>query len=161
MRRLLTAALLIVLPAAPTLAQEALPKFYVYGEADDPAELRTCRVSHASAIVAVQAELRGKGIVIQTDSKDPEAVMDAYVNINAMPISTTSQSCAYNFELAFESYAEIANPFSATKEFTKLSYCSKGSLMVWDKSAAQAEINRKLREYVGLCIDRYNGRNSR
>lgn len=161
MRLLLTAVLILALPAAPVLAAESLPKFYVYGEDDTPVELKDCRVSHAAAIEAVQAELRSKGIVIQTNSKDPEAVMDAYINVNAMPITTTGKSCSYNFELAFESYGEVANPFSGAKEFSKLAYCSKGSLMIWDKTTAQAEINRKLREYVTVCLDRYKNRNNR
>lgn len=165
MRRSITAALAIAMSLAPALAQparaETMPKFYVYGEDDTPADMRTCKVTHAAAISAVQSELRNGGIVIQTDSKDPEAVMDAYVNITAMPIPSAAASCTYNFELNFESFNEVPNPFTTASEFTKLTYCSKGSLMVWDKGSAQGAINSKLREYVSECLTKYKGRNSR
>jgi hypothetical protein len=165
MRRSISAALALATSLAPAMAlpakAETMPKFYVYGEDDTPADLRTCKVTHAAAITVVQSELRAGGIVIQTDSKDPEAVMDAYINITAMPIEGLGTSCTYNFELNFESFNEVANPFTSGSEFTKLAYCSKGSLMVWSKSGAQQAINGKLREYVRECLTKYKGRNSR
>ncbi|MFM5947622.1 MAG: hypothetical protein ACKOPM_00095 [Novosphingobium sp.] len=165
MRRSISSALAIAASLVPAMAlpakAETMPKFYVYGEDDTPAEMRTCKVTHASAIATVQSELRSGGIVIQTDSKDPETVMDAYVNITAMPIPGATGSCTYNFELSYESYNEVPNPFTSSTEFTKLTYCNKGSLMVWDKASAQGSINSKLREYVGECLTKYKGRNSR
>ena len=160
--RTLAAMLAVTVPAQTALAQaEAMPKFYVYGETDDAVGLTECKVSHASGILAVQAELKAKGITIQYDSKDPEAVMDTYLNLTAMTIPGRKGECTYNFELAFESFNEVGNPFTGAKEFTKLTYCSKGSLMVWDTKTAQATMNDKLREYVGECLSRYRGRNSR
>lgn len=165
MRRAVTtiaAIAAVTIPAQVALAQaEAMPKFYVYGEDDDAPGLVQCKVSHAAAIAAVQAELKSKGITIQYDSKDPEAVMDTYVNLTAMTIPGSKSDCTYNFELAFESFNEVGNPFTGAKEFTKLTYCSKGSLMVWDTKTAQATMNDKLRSYVGECLSRYKGRNSR
>jgi hypothetical protein len=148
-------------PVLPTAAQEQMPKFYVYGEDDSPADMRTCKVAHAAAITAVQSELRGAGIVIQTNSSDSEAVMDVYLNIGAMPIPSAKESCTYNFEINFESFNEVPNPFTSASEFTKLTYCSKGSLMVWDKATAQTTINDKLRNYVRECLTKYKGRNSK
>ena len=147
--------------ALPAAAQEKMPKFYVYGEEDGPADLRTCRVTHAAAITAVQSELRGNGIVIQTSSSDPEAVMDVYLNISAMPISNSKDNCTYNFEINFESFNDAPNPFTSASEFTKFSYCSKGSLMIWDKAGAQATVNDKLKSYVRDCLTKYRGRNKR
>lgn len=167
MHRLISSALALTMSLAPALSlpayaqAQALPKFYVYGEDDTQADMRTCKVTHASAITTVQSELRRAGIVIQTDSKDPEAVMDAYINITAMPIQAASASCTYNFELSYESYSEVPNPFTSASEFTKLTYCNKGSLLVWDKANAQGAINDKLREYVRECLTKYKGRNSR
>ena len=167
MNRSIRTALALTLALSPALAPVAqaqaqvMPKFYVYGEDDTPADMRACKVTHAAAIAVVQSELRGAGIVIQTDSKDPEAVMDTYINITAMPIPSASASCTYNFELSYESYNEVPNPFTSANEFTKLTYCNKGSLMVWDKATAQTAINDKLREYVRECLTKYKGRNSR
>ena len=73
--------------AAPLAAQEQLPKFYVYGEDDGTRELTECKASHASAIGAVQAELRGAGVTIQANADDPEAVMDVYINVSPMPVA--------------------------------------------------------------------------
>lgn len=153
-------ALLVAPLAAQAQTAETMPKFYVYGEDDDLDDLTRCKVAHGPAVTAVQAELRGAGIVIQTNAADPEAVMDVYLNISAMPIGTTS-SCTYNFEIAFESFNDVPNPFSGTNEFTKLSYCSKGSLMIWENAGAQTAINDKLRTMARECLTRYQGRNSR
>jgi hypothetical protein len=165
MRRTLRTMAAILALSAPTLASpafaETMPKFYVYGEDDDTTSLTQCKVSHASAIAAVQSELKAKGIVIQYDSKDPETVMDTYLNLTAMTIPSRKGDCTYHFDLSFESFNEVANPFTGAKEFTKLTYCSKGSLMVWDAKSAQATINDKLREYVGECLTRYKGRNDK
>lgn len=163
MRPIVTAAAVLALLApalaAPALAQDAMPKFYIYGETDDDTELTTCKVSHQSAITAVQAELRGAGIVIQTDSKDPEAVMDGYINITALPLPNSNTGCAYNFELTLESFNDVANPFSGTEEFTKLAYCTKGTLMISEKATAQTSINAKLRSMMQECLTKYRGRN--
>ncbi len=165
MRHTLRTMAAILAVSAPSLASPALaetmPKFFVYGEDDDTTSLTQCKVSHASAIAAVQSELKAKGIVIQFDSKDPEAVMDTYINLTAMTIPGSKGDCTYNFELAFESFNEVANPFTGAKEFTKLTYCSKGSLMVWEAKTAQGAMNDKLREYVGECLTRYKGRNDK
>ncbi len=147
--------------ALPAAAQERMPKFYVYGEEDASADLRTCRVSHAAAITAVQSELRGNAIVIQTNSSDPEAVMDVYINISAILISNSKDNCTYNFEINFESFNDVSNPFTSASEFTKLTYCSKGSLMIWEKAGAQSAINDKLKSYVRDCLTKYRGRNKR
>ncbi len=146
--------------AAPLAAQEQLPKFYVYGEDDGTRELTECKASHASAIGAVQAELRAAGVTIQADADDPEAVMDVYINVSPMPIAGQT-TCAYSLTLAFESFGSAPNPFTGTSEFTKLAYCSKGALMVWNRGTAQAEINTTLRRHTRECLTKYQGRNSR
>lgn len=146
--------------AAPLAAQEQLPRFYVYGEDDGTKALTDCRASHASAIGAVQAELRGAGMTIQADASDPEAVMDVYINIAPMPVAGQT-TCAYSLTLAFESFGEAANPFTGQTEFTKMAYCSKGALMVWGRGTAQAEINTTLRRHTQECLTKYKGRNSR
>jgi hypothetical protein len=166
MRRSFRTTLMLAVAAGsilsqPAAAQERMPKFYVYGEDDRPADMRTCRITHAAAVTAVQSELRGAGIVIQTNSKDPEAVMDTYLNITAIPIPTSPQSCTYNFDITFESFTDVNNPFTSASEFTKLAYCSKGSLLIWDKAGAQGAVNDRLRAYVRECLTKYKGRNSR
>ncbi|MEQ1495255.1 MAG: hypothetical protein ABL912_05765 [Novosphingobium sp.] len=160
--RTMAAILAVTAPAftAPALA-ETMPKFYVYGEDDGTTSLTKCKVSHASAITAVQSELKAKGIAIQYDSKDPQAVMDTYLNLTAMEIPGGKGDCTYHFDLSLESFGDTANPFTGANEFTKLTYCSKGSLMVWDTKTAQATINETLREYVGVCLTRYQRRNDK
>ncbi|MBN8484125.1 MAG: hypothetical protein J0L50_05035 [Sphingomonadales bacterium] len=165
MRRPISAGLALLVAVAaqalPLAAQEeALPKFYVYGEDDGTRELVECKATHASAVSAVQAELRAAGIAIQDDAGDPEAVMDVYVNVSAMPI-TGQSSCAYSLTLAFESFGEAPNPFTLQKEFSKLTYCTKGSLMVWGRGTAQAEINATFRRHTRDCLVKYKGRNAR
>lgn len=146
--------------SAPVMAQQNLPKFYVYGEDDGGADLTACKVTHQSAIDAVQAELRQDGIVIQTDANDPEAVMDVYINIAAMPI-TGQATCAYSLSFAFESFNEVPNPFTGRTEFTKLAYCNKGSVLIWARSTAQAEIDTNLRRHARECLAKYNSRGAR
>lgn len=153
------ALLAVAGPIAPLAAQEQLPKFYVYGEDDGTKALTECKVTHAAAIAAVQAELRTAGITIQDDANDPEAVMDVYINIAPMQIAG-QQTCAYSLTLAFESFGSAPNPFTGQTEFTKLSYCSKGALMVWSRASAQTEINTTLRRHTRECLTKYKGRNA-
>lgn len=150
----------LIPPLAPrAVAQEAMPKFYVYGEDDGTPELTACKVSHASAIATLQDELSKAGITIQTDSNDPEAVMDTYINIAPLPIKG-QDNCAYALAFAFESFNEAPNPFTGKTEFTKFAYCSKGWVLVWDRRTAQAEINSTLRRHVLTCLTKYKGRNA-
>jgi hypothetical protein len=146
--------------AVPASAQETLPRFYVYGEDDGGKDLVACNVTHALAVGAVQSELRSAGATIQTDADDPEAVMDVYINIAPLPVSGRT-TCAYALALAFESFNEASNPFTGSSEFSKLSYCNKGSVMIWERGTAQAEINTALRRHTRDCLAKYKGRNSR
>lgn len=160
-RRMAIAILALGQPGmAAMAAAETMPKFYVYGEEDTVPALKACSVSHAAGITAVKAELRRAQLGIEENSKSPETVMDAYVNINAMQIKSEPQICAYSIGLNFETFDELANPFAGGKEVAKISYCSKGSLMVWPKQTAQAEIDNSLRTYVRDCLDLYRKRKS-
>lgn len=147
--------------AGPVLAQETMPKFYVYGEDDEAAELATCQVSHRDAIALVKSQLRGAGLAVETDSSADGAVMDTYVNINALPIETSPASCAYNIELTFETFNDAENPFTGASEFVKLTYCNRGSLMIWTKAQAQQAVHDSLRGYVRDCLAKYRSRNDR
>lgn len=165
MRRTVGAGLaLLGLAAAslpfPALAQETLPKFYVYGEDDGGKDLVACKATHASAISSVQAQLRGAGVMIQTDAGDPEAVMDVYINISSLPVSGRT-TCTYAVAIAFESFGEAPNPFTGQTEFSKLAYCNKGSVLIWERGTAQAEINATLRRHAQDCLTKYKGRNAR
>ncbi len=155
---LLAAAVPLALPAA---AQETMPRFYVYGEEDAAAELKTCQVSHDEAVALLKSQLRGAGMTVETDPSAEGDVMDTYVNINALPIEGSATSCAYSFDISFETYGDATNPFTGSSEFTKLAYCNRGSLMVWEKAGAQAAIHAKLRDYVRDCLTKYRTRNDR
>lgn len=157
-----TMLLAAIVPAAlPAAAQETMPRFYVYGEEDAAAELKTCQVSHDEAVALVKSQLRGAGMTVETNSAAEGNVMDAYVNINALPIESSAGSCAYSFDISFETYGDATNPFTGSEDFTKLSYCNRGSLMVWEKAGAQAAIHAKLRDYVRDCLAKYRTRNDR
>lgn len=164
--RILPVALAIAAAVSPALArpvaaQETMPKFYVYGEDDDAADLQTCRVSHQEAIALVKSQLRGAGMAVETNQDAEGPVMDTYVNINALPLDASPASCAYNFELTFETFTEAANPFTGESEFAKLTYCSRGSLMIWQKAEAQQAVHDSLRGYVRDCLAKYRSRNDR
>lgn len=147
--------------AGPVVAQETMPKFYVYGEDDEAEELQTCQVSHREAIALVKSQLRGAGMAVETEAETEDAVMDTYVNINALPIDTSPGSCAYSFELTFETFNDAANPFTGESEFAKLTYCNRGSLMIWRKAEAQEAVHDSLRGYVRDCLAKYRSRNDR
>ncbi|MBN8499573.1 MAG: hypothetical protein J0M19_00265 [Sphingomonadales bacterium] len=157
---------LALMPLAPVLAspvsiQVSMPKFYVYGESDSDRDLIHCKVAHRDAIAAVQTELRSAGIVIQADSKDPESVMDTYINIAATPLPGAKSDCAYSYELTLESFNDAANPFTGVIEFTKLSYCHKTVMLIGKAETAQATINGDVRAMAKDCLDKYRNRNSK
>ena len=138
-----------------------MPRFYVYGEDDSVAELKTCRINHAKAIALVKSQLRDAGMVVESDPDANGAVMDTYININALPIESSPNFCAYSFDITFEAFGDAPNPFTGESEFSKLSYCSKGSLMIWPKAEAQRAAHDKLSDYVSECLTNYRDRNDR
>ncbi len=147
--------------AIPAGARETMPRFYVYGENDEAAELKTCRINHDKAVALVKSQLRGAGMTLETDPAAEGAVMDTYININALTIETSPNFCAYSFDITFEAFNDATNPFTGKSEFSKLSYCSKGSLMIWPKAKAQAAMHNSLSGYVRACLTDYRGRNDR
>lgn len=161
MARWQTAILALALAGAttPSFAQTTLPVHSVYGETDDET-LAACKVSHASAIAAAEATLRGLNIrtVKHTSETLSRNVILAYVNINALTVKQNGKptgSCALSTTYELYDNTTFTNPVTQGSHFGKVMYCNRGGLIVWSAETAQAQINKDLRDYVTECVKEY------
>lgn len=162
MAHLHTAVLAIALTAAtsPALAQTGTPPHSAYGEADDES-MATCRVTHASAISAIEGTLRNFNIktVTHTPQTLSRDVVLAYVNINALPVKqngANTGSCAYSTTYELYGNTNFTNPVTKGSHFGKVMYCNRGGLLIWSAATAQTQLNKDLRGYVTDCVKEYN-----
>lgn len=162
MARWTTAVLALALAGAttPAMAQTGFPPHSAYGESDD-ANMQTCRVTHASAIAAIEGALRSFNIrtVTHTSETLSRDVILAYVNINALPVKqngVNTGSCAYSTTYELYGNTNFTNPVTKASHFGKVMYCNRGGLLVWSAATAQTQLNKDLRGYVTDCVKEYN-----
>lgn len=162
MARWITAVLAFALAGAtsPALAQSAIPPHSAFGESDD-ANMHACRVTHASAIAAIERSLRSFNIrtVTHTSQTLSRDVVLAYVNINALPVKqngVNTGSCAYSMSYELYGNTTFTNPVTKGSHFGKVMYCNRSGLLVWSAATAQAQLNKDLRGYVTDCVKEYN-----
>lgn len=157
-----TAVLALALAGAtsPAMAQTAIPPHSAYGESDD-ANLLACRVTHASAIAAIESTLRSFNIrtVTHTSETLSRNVILAYVNINALPVKqngVATGACAYSTSYELYDNTNFTNPVNQASHFGKVMYCNRSGLLVWTAATAQTQLNKDLRGYVTECVKEYN-----
>ena len=162
MARIEATILAIALAGAttPAMAQSTYPPHSVFGETDDDA-LKTCQITHASAIAAAESALRANGIRTVTHTQDTLSrdVILAYININALPVKqkgAPTGSCAISTTYELYDNTRFINPVTKGEHFGKVMYCNRGGLLVWSAGTAQSAVNKDIREYVAECIKDYN-----
>ncbi|MCW1403864.1 hypothetical protein OKA06_16690 [Novosphingobium sp. MW5] len=162
MARWTTAVLALALAGAtsPAMGQTGFPPHSAYGESDDE-NMQACRVTHASAIAAIEGTLRSFNIrtVTHTSETLSRDVILAYVNINALPVKqngVNTGSCAYSTTYELYDNTTFTNPVTKAAHFGKVMYCNRGGLLVWSAATAQTQLNKDLRSYVTECVKEYN-----
>ena len=140
----------LLMTGAGVAQERPVPPVFVFGESDDD-ELRQCGVSHRSAISQVQATLRSNRISVSTSATSDNFQM--YVNVNAGPAA--QGRCAYNISLEFGSYGMTLVRSTDEAIFSRSVFCEKGSLLFWDPSTAQTQVNNNMADYVNQCLSEY------
>lgn len=150
MRAVFAATVFALAMVGTAFAQEhPFPTVYVYGEQDND-RLRECGVSHRSAIAQIQSTLRINRVPVSPDRD----LVQMYANVNASAID--SSTCVYSIVLEFGSFGQT-HLETGEIVLSPTRFCQKGSLLIWNRSTAQTQLNTTFAEYVNECLSEFQG----
>lgn len=152
MRRYLCALIAFggLVPAAH--AQE-LPKMYVFSEAEEDG-LSDCGFRYASAVAAVQSELRRNNVeIIKREERFDGPTLLVYLSANGF--KTSSTYCVVSYELQMYHYQSIFNVLKGELDDAIVETCKKGGLLHFPPYDTQTRINDRFRDYATQCISEY------
>lgn len=149
MRAYLCAGFLgLLLWSSPSSAQD-FPSMYVYGE-DDEADERSCNARHASAVAAVESELRQNQVpTVSRAVALGGRALQIYVQLNALELET---GCAVAIRLSLENYQPVILDVTGETLGVVAVISNRSSLLTGSASNMQTRINEALRGYLNEAL---------
>ncbi|TMJ13754.1 MAG: hypothetical protein E6G94_11070 [Alphaproteobacteria bacterium] len=145
----------LAIPVCASAKAPVMPPVYTFSERDDD-DSRTCALSSASAIDAVNSALQANGVALATRKESlGRGAISAYINLASLPLQGASSDCAISINLTFEKAIMMAKPGNKKRQAEMVKFCDRGYLMTSAPESAVRKVNGHLEQFVADCVREY------